>query len=130
MTVNYNRRPYLWGVLAILGVFLILPLLPYALAEKDSPILVPNPGADLWRDARRAPPGTTQVGGVESGVLISDAGEHGRDTRAVRALFPGAGPGSGSGVDALGAPCSGIPGWNGKSTGLSRYSSSSSASRD
>ncbi len=88
MTVNHNRRPYLWGMLAILGAFLILPLLPYALADKDSFTLVPNPGADLWRDARRSLPGTTQVKGVvETGVLIQDTGERWRIYR-IRQLVP------------------------------------------
>lgn len=82
MTPRHDRRLYPWGLLVILGVFLVVPLLPYALAEKDSPILVPNPGAELWRDARRAQAGTTQVAGVETGVLIDDGGERWRAYRS------------------------------------------------
>jgi|GEM_PF-2975939 len=81
MTINHDRRPCLWGLLVILGVFLVVPLLPYALADKDSLILVPNPGADLWRDARQSLSGTTQVKGVGTGVLIQDTGERWRTYR-------------------------------------------------
>ncbi len=96
MTVNHDRRSFLWGGLVILGAFLIVPLLPYAFAAKNSPILVPNPGADLWRDARQAFPGTTQVGG---------GGDRGADPRYGRALAPLSQP-------ALGPVQCLYPGWN------------------
>lgn len=50
----------------------------------DSPIMVPNPGADLWRAVRqRGVPGVgaTQVRGVDSGVLINKSGEEFRNYR-------------------------------------------------
>ena len=49
-----------------------------------SPIMVPNPGADLWRAVRQreAPAiGGTQVRGVETGVLIERSGEDFRNYR-------------------------------------------------
>ena len=87
MTANHGRRPYRWAMLLMLGIALAMPLLPYALAGKDSPIVVPNPGAELWRDARQALEGTTQVRGVDAGVLINDAGERWRAYR-VQQLAP------------------------------------------
>lgn len=65
----------------MLGIVLILPLVPYAIAELASPIVVPNPGSDLWRDARGATQGVTQAGGTDAGVLISDLGEKWRAYR-------------------------------------------------
>lgn len=50
----------------------------------DSPIMVPNPAADLWRAVRQreAPAvGSTQVRGVETGVLIERSGEDWREYR-------------------------------------------------
>ena len=54
---------------------LVLPLIPYAVAElSDTSGKVVNPGADLWRDVRQrdgSVVGRTQVKGVDSGVLIN-----------------------------------------------------------
>jgi len=70
------------GALALfLSVALILPLIPYVTADKFNPIVVPNPGTELWREVRDATRGTTQVEGVDTGVLVSDAGERWRQYR-------------------------------------------------
>jgi len=53
-------------------------------APPPSPISVPNPSTDLWRAVRQRNTevaGTTQVKGVESGVLVSQSGEEFRDFR-------------------------------------------------
>ncbi len=63
-----------------------LPLVPYAVATKHSPISVPSPGADLWRAVRGAEAGDSQVKGVESAVLINSAGEQWRQFRTDRRL--------------------------------------------
>ena len=50
----------------------------------DAPIMVPNPAADLWRAVRQreAPAaGSTQIRGVESGVLIERSGDDWRKYR-------------------------------------------------
>lgn len=74
-------RRWIGAIALVVGVALLLPLIPYAVADKSSPIVVPNPGADLWREVRDAAQGTTQVEGVDSGVLVSDAGERWRRYR-------------------------------------------------
>ena len=78
-----DRRTFLKsGILALLlGIVLLLPLIPYATADRSSPIAVPNPGADLWRDVRGATQGSSRVESVDSGVLISDSGERWRQYR-------------------------------------------------
>jgi formate dehydrogenase subunit gamma len=52
--------------------------------------VVPNPGADYWRDVRQrdaAVSGNTQVKGVDSGILISQSGEQWRHYR-IETLVP------------------------------------------
>jgi len=76
-------------LLALLLLALVLPLLPYAVATMEGTSaaisgVVHNPGADYWRDVRQrdAPmAGNTQVRGVDSGILISQAGEQWRQYR-------------------------------------------------
>ena len=67
---------------------LLLFVAPTAFAgdpDPNSPIMVPNPGADLWRAARQRDgvhlTGQTQVRGVETGVLITQTGEEFRNYR-------------------------------------------------
>ncbi len=67
----------------LLAVVLVVPLIPYTytLAGRDN---VPNPGADLWREVRqREAPGvgSTQIQGVDTGVLINARGEQWRRFR-------------------------------------------------
>jgi formate dehydrogenase subunit gamma len=62
-------------------VALVVPLIPYTFADLAN---VPNPGADLWREVRqREAPGvgSTQVQGVDTGVLINVGGEEWRQFR-------------------------------------------------
>ena len=71
------------GMFATVLLVLILPLMPYVFAvntDAPSPVAgsVPNPGADLWRAVRQRDgvvAGSSQVKGVETGVLISPAGK-------------------------------------------------------
>ncbi|MBI1422286.1 MAG: formate dehydrogenase subunit gamma [Gammaproteobacteria bacterium] len=76
-----------WGGFSLL-VVLLLPLVPYAIqaatgqngntAKVVNPIDVPSPGAELWREVRQRDGvyvGTTQVQGVDTGVLINKTGE-------------------------------------------------------
>lgn len=70
----------------LFGLIVAMLSLP-ALAEEGSgasPIMVPDPGADLWRAVRQrgaAESGSTQVRGVETGVLIQQRGEDWRSYR-------------------------------------------------
>lgn len=75
------RRYWIGAIVLLLGIVLVLPLIPYATADKSGPIAVPNPGTDLWREARSAVQGRSQVKGVDTGVLISDTGERWRQYR-------------------------------------------------
>ena len=85
---RYPRHIIRW-LLALLMIALVLPLLPYAVATLEgSPAaisgVVQNPGADYWRDVRQrdAPAaGNTQVRGVDTGILVSQAGEQWRQYR-------------------------------------------------
>jgi formate dehydrogenase subunit gamma len=85
---RYPRNINRW-LLALLALTLILPLLPYAVATMEGrsaaiSSVVPNPGADYWRDVRqRDVPavGNTQVRGVDTGILVSQAGEQWRQYR-------------------------------------------------
>lgn len=74
-------------VVGLLALILIVPLVPYAVADKGPVGVPPNPGTQLWRDFRAAVAGTTQARGVDAGVLINDAGQEWRDYR-VRRLVP------------------------------------------
>ena len=79
---EHRQRPRIgrWLV-CLLVVALVVPLIPYTFAD---PANVPNPGADLWREVRqREAPGvgSTQVQGVDTGVLINVGGEEWRQFR-------------------------------------------------
>jgi len=80
-----RHRMVVFSVLSLLVLTLILPLIPYAVAELgDTASKVVNPGAELWRDVRqrdRNVAGSTQVRGVDTGILISQAGEQWRQYR-------------------------------------------------
>lgn len=82
--VDRPRRHRLasWLVMGLL-LAAILPMPAFPAAE-DRPIGVPNPGAGLWRDVRHANVGTTQVQGVDSGVLINSTGEDWRQFRTAQ----------------------------------------------
>ncbi len=75
------------GMLLVFSLVLLLPLFPYAFAEKHSPIVVPNPGTDLWRAVRHASEGSSQVKGVDTGVLVDDNGKSWLEFR-VKKLVP------------------------------------------
>jgi formate dehydrogenase subunit gamma len=86
-----QRKPHIgrWLV-CLLAVVLVVPLIPYTFADRGN---VPNPGADLWREVRQreAPvTGTTQVKGVDTGVLINIRGEQWRQFR-MQTLLPAGG---------------------------------------
>jgi formate dehydrogenase subunit gamma len=71
-----------WSLLSLFALTLLLPLIPYAVAYVNPEAGgVPNPGSELWRDVRNANVGTTQVQGIDSGVLISEYGERWRQYR-------------------------------------------------
>ena len=85
---RYPRTIGRW-LLALLLIGLLAPLIPYALGQLDgSPAavsgVVPNPGTAIWNDIRQRDvptAGTTQARGVDSGILISEAGEAWRQYR-------------------------------------------------
>ena len=91
---RYPGNLRLWLLLLMLAA-LVLPLLPYAVATNEhTPAelsgTVRNPGADYWRDVRQrdaAVAGTTQVRGVDAGILINIAGEEWRRFR-IEQLVP------------------------------------------
>lgn len=74
-------RRWIGALALLLGVVLVVPLVPYAIADRTGPIVVPNPGTELWREVRGGAAGRTQVQGVDTGVLVSDAGERWRQYR-------------------------------------------------
>jgi formate dehydrogenase subunit gamma len=80
-----RHRKLAYSLLSLLVLTLVLPLIPYAVAEKDETAgKVFNPGTELWRDVRqrdRALVGTTQIKGVDAGVLINEYGETWRQFR-------------------------------------------------
>lgn len=78
---SWNRRRVLKAAVLMLTIVLVLPLIPYAIGQASGPISVPNPGTDLWRELRGAYRGTSQVQGVDAGVLITDRGEMWRQYR-------------------------------------------------
>jgi formate dehydrogenase subunit gamma len=90
-----HHRMVAFSLLSLLVLTLVLPLIPYAIAERggtvgDTSGKVVNPGAELWRDVRqrdRGVVGTTQVKGVDSGVLINVSGEDWRRFR-MQQLIP------------------------------------------
>lgn len=86
------QRMFRWTL--VLGMLvLVLPLLPYAYqAGSQDPVsaLVPSPGGDLWRAVRQREAvviGSTQVQGVDAGVLINAGGEEWRQYR-MNTLIP------------------------------------------
>ena len=80
-----RHRMVAYSLLSLLVLTLVLPLIPYAVASKDETAgKVFNPGAELWRDVRqrdRVLVGTTQMKGVDAGVLINEYGEQWRQFR-------------------------------------------------
>ena len=67
-------------VVLLLSIILI-PLIPYTVAAVKEGISNPNPGAQFWRDVRqrdKAVEGSTQVKGVDTGILIAKEGEEWR----------------------------------------------------
>jgi len=80
-----------FSLLSLLVLTLVLPLIPYAVAELgDTAGKVVNPGAELWREVRQRDQGvvgTTQVKGVDTGTLINVYGEDWRQFR-MQQLIP------------------------------------------
>jgi len=84
-----RRKVTLWTTLVILASIILVPLLPYTIAAvkegmSKEGISNPNPGAQFWKDVRQRDKdvaGTTQVQGVDTGILISQAGENWRQFR-------------------------------------------------
>ena len=77
-----HRRIIVWSLLSLLALTLLLPLIPYAVAYVDPAAGgVTNPGTNLWSAVRDADAGTSQVQGVDSGVLINAYGETWRHFR-------------------------------------------------
>ena len=86
-----HTRIIVWSFLSLVALTLLLPLIPYAVAYVNPETGgVPNPGADLWRAVREADVGTTQVQGVDSGVLINANGERWRNFRMNQLIPVGA----------------------------------------
>ena len=88
--IRHHRMVVYW-LLSLLVLTLVLPLIPYAIAEID-PFAgqVANPGAELWRDVRQrdgSVAGSTQVKGVDTGILINTWGEDWRKFR-MQQLIP------------------------------------------
>ncbi len=79
-----NRRRYraaMRGALWVLAFVLLVPLIPYGLAETG--VQFNNPGTDLWRAVRQhtQAPMTTRDDGVDAAVLINPVGERWRAFR-------------------------------------------------
>jgi len=89
-TANRHHRIIIWSLLLLVAATLLLPLIPYAMDYVDPSGTVPNPGADLWRDVRNGNIGTSQVQGVDAGVLINDNGERWRHFRMNQLIPVGA----------------------------------------
>jgi formate dehydrogenase subunit gamma len=82
-----RHRKLAYSLLSLLVLTLVLPLIPYAMAEKSevagtvvNPGKVMNPGADLWRAVRQRDnmfplTGSTQMKSVDAGVLINESGK-------------------------------------------------------
>ena len=86
-----RHRMVVFSLLSLLVVTLVLPLTPYAVAELgDSAGKIANPGTELWREVRQRDQklaGTTQVKGVDAGILINVYGEDWRQFR-MQQLIP------------------------------------------
>lgn len=79
-----RKRYMLWSFLLLIGMTLILPLIPYAVAYVQEGGAVRNPGTELWRNVRQrdqAVVGQTQATNVDAGTLINRAGEDWRRFR-------------------------------------------------
>ena len=89
-----HHRIVVYSMLSLLVMKLVLPLVPYAIAGLDPFAGKPaNPGAELWRDVRqrdRSMTGSTQVQGVDTGVLINFYGEEWRQFRMQKLVPYGA----------------------------------------
>jgi formate dehydrogenase subunit gamma len=86
-----HHRIIIWSLLSLVAATLLLPLIPYAVAYVNPDAGgVPNPGTDLWRAVREADVGTTQVQGVDTGVLINSRGETWRHFRMEQLIPIGA----------------------------------------
>lgn len=86
MNNNKPRRIQCSAILysVLMALFVLMLTLPAAEVTADgreTAAKVANPGTELWREVRDATRGTTQVEGVDSGVLVSDAGERWRQYR-------------------------------------------------
>ena len=81
-TANRHRRIIVWSLMLLIALMLFLPLIPYALAYVSPEAGgVPNQGTELWRAVRSGDKGTSQVQGVDTGVLINEYGEAWRHFR-------------------------------------------------
>jgi formate dehydrogenase subunit gamma len=82
-----HHRWIIRSLLLSVLLVLVLPLIPYLVQYGHAgvgPGAVPNPGADLWRAIRQREgevTGSSQVQGVDSGVLINTVGEAWRQFR-------------------------------------------------
>ena len=89
-----RHRMVVFSLLSLLVLTLVLPLVPYVVAGYgDTAGKVVNPGSELWRDVRQrdnAVTGSTQVRGVDAGVLINVYGEDWRQFRMQRLIPYGA----------------------------------------
>ncbi|HUT42521.1 MAG TPA: formate dehydrogenase subunit gamma [Gammaproteobacteria bacterium] len=89
-----RHRMVVFSLLSLLVLTLVLPLIPYAVAELGATTgKVVNPGAELWRDVRqrdRTLAGSTQVRGVDTAILINVYGEDWRVFRMQRLIPYGA----------------------------------------
>ncbi len=86
MALIFPGIPLRHVTVLVVTILLLCIALPASSREQapDSPIMVPNPGSDLWRAVRqREAPGVgvTQARGVETGVLIQRSGETFREFR-------------------------------------------------
>ena len=76
-----RHRKLAYSLLSLLVLTLVLPLIPYAAAEKnEAASKVVNPGTDLWREVRQRDQdfplaGSTQMKGVDAGVLVNETGK-------------------------------------------------------
>ena len=81
-TSGRHRRIIVWSLMSLIVLTLLLPLIPYAVAYVSPEAGgVPNPGTELWRAVRGGDKGSTQVQGVDTGVLINEYGEDWRHFR-------------------------------------------------
>jgi len=90
-----SARRFLLLALALLSIALLAPMPSLVVAADDGALAgkVKNPGTELWRDVRQRDTqvkGTTQVQGMDAGVLINVDGERWRRFR-MEQLIPTAG---------------------------------------